>query len=206
MVGSAPAWESFLASWRPDELRGYDISDLDGVSLPRPLRRYYELAGRLPTWNLHLVPPASLTVENGRVLFVVEEQGVYSFETLPDGDDAPVWLVEDDHSVELGEPLSRFLYQYALFEAQGTTATAGWGYVRRDDIHRLESVLPRENLALWPHPSGEVSFHVGVGLIGIVFDTGEGEVEVHATGRSRDSLTPLSGFVAWGEDPLAGSP
>ena len=206
MDGAAPAWEAFLTAWRRDELLGYDPFDLDGVSIPRVLHRYYELAGRLSTWNLHLVPPDELTVENGRVRFVVEEQGVYSFVTLPEGDDAPVWLVEDERAVELDEPLSRFLYQYALFEAQGmATGAGGWGYVRREDLPRLLAVLPRVRLASWPHPSGEVTFHAGRELIGVVFDTGEAEVELHATARYPDDLAPLSGLVAWDEDPPASS-
>ena len=199
-------WEGFLATWRPGELRGYAASDLEGTLVPPALRGYYELAGRLPTWNLHLVAPEALTVESGRIRFVVEEQGVYSFATLPGGDDPPVWLVDEDRSVQLDEPLSGFLHQYALFEAQGMAGgTGGWGYVRRQDVPQFLSVIPRLSLASWPHPSGTLSFHVGAGLIGLVFDTGEGEVEVHATAQSRDDLTPLSGLVAWDEDPLADS-
>ena len=206
MGGAAPAWEALLTEWRRDELRGYDRSALEGVSIPRVLHRYYELAGRLSTWNLHLVPPDELTVENGRVRFVIEEQGVYSFMTLPEGDDAPVWLVEDERAIELDEPLSRFLYQYALFEAQGMASGAGgWGYVRRDDLPRLLAVLPRLPLAPWPHPSGEVTFHLGRELIGVVFETGEAAVELHATARSPDDLALLSGLVAWDEDSPAGS-
>lgn len=47
---------------------------------------------------------------------------MYSFETLPVGDDPPVWLHEDGRETELAEPLSRFLLPFA-----GYCRRFGWG-------------------------------------------------------------------------------
>jgi hypothetical protein len=197
-------WDDVLESWRAGEVEGYGAEKLEHVPVPSELRRYYRVAGRLPTWNLHLVPPDELVVgDDGRVVFIVEEQGVYSFATLPSGEDPPVWLYEDHVPVELGERLSRFLLQYAVHEAVGQRV-GGWGWVRREHLSSLLALLPPLPLEPWPHPSGaSLSFHVTRDLIGLVFDSGDDLTEVHVSGRERHQFESLSTLVHWDLDPLA---
>jgi hypothetical protein len=197
-------WDDFLESWRAKEVEGYGAEQLEHVALPSELQRYYRVAGHLPTWNLHLVPPEEIVVDDhGRVVFIVEEQGVYSFATQPAGDDPPVWLYEDQVQVELGERLNRFLLQYVVYEAVGQRF-GGWGWVRREDISSLLALLPPLPLEPWPHPSGaSLTFHVARDLIGLVFDSGDDLTEVHVSGGERRQLESLSTLVDWDQDPLA---
>src|SRR3712207_9412874 len=61
------------------EIYTLSLHDALPIFMPNRLRRYYEVAGRLPTANLHLVPPARLVVADALLSFLEEEQGVYSF-------------------------------------------------------------------------------------------------------------------------------
>lgn len=198
-------WRAHLESWPLGEVRGYTTEELAGAPLPSELREYYAVAGRLSTWNLHLVPPDDLAVgEDGRMAFIHEEQGVYSFETLPIGDDPPVWLREDGHEAKLDEPLSKFLLQYVIFE--GTAhGVGGWGYINRDDLRTLLTALPPLPLGPWPHPSGAtLTFHGTEEIVGLFFEySRETPVEVHVAARDSDVLARLPAVIDWDGDPPA---
>lgn len=127
----------FLAYWfgrrRPEygELAGR----LDRLPLPRPLRRFYELAGRWPSGEPdslerfytgsgghHLRDLDSVGLrEDGRLDFFMEYQGDWSGLTLPDAEDPPVWLSgwlgegeEAERTVQVCDSLSRFLVTHCL--------------------------------------------------------------------------------------------
>lgn len=110
-------------------------------SLPMPLKRLYEFAGRWPNWDdnqpmEYAVPALShqdsfvtldhLKNENdGKVVFLYENQGVWDCRTLPDGDDPPVWCygdqMDENDNWYTGErrvcdSLSRFLVSFVLQE------------------------------------------------------------------------------------------
>lgn len=153
----------------------------------------------MPTGNLHLVPPGELAVgEGGRVRFIDEEQGVYAFETLPAGDDPPVWLREDDRETTLVDPLAAFLLQYVVFEATLRRAD-GWGYVDVDLLPALLAELPAVPLGAWPHPSGAtLTFHCADDLIGMLFKyPGERLVEVHLAAHDSATLERLPPVIDW---------
>lgn len=109
--------------------------------LPMPLRQLYEFAGRWTRkgktieegfrWHLFaeqdaLLPLDDLQVaENGKLIFVAENQGVWDCRTLCEGDDPPVWCCDDQRmengvwiSIErpVGESLSKFLVSFVLQE------------------------------------------------------------------------------------------
>jgi hypothetical protein len=202
----ADTWATFLREWRGDDLRGYSEDDVRAAVLPPPLQRYYRVAGRIPTFNLHLVPPAEIEPVDGRMFFIHEEQNVYSFASAPVGDDPPVWLVEDGQYERLSEPLSRFLLQYALFEAIGIEGLhGGWGCVGREDLPFVNALMPELPLTPWRLPAPRTSFHAGACVVGILFDEdGAPSVEVHASARRIEVLAPLRDVVDWDEDPFAG--
>jgi hypothetical protein len=110
-------------------------------SLPMPLKRIYEFAGRWPNWDRqgpigYAVPALShqdslatlkkLQYEaDGKVTFLHENQGVWDCRTLADGDDPPVWCYGDQmdqqnnwfHGEKLiCDSLSRFLTTFVLQE------------------------------------------------------------------------------------------
>ena len=145
-------WEHFLREWRGNEVRGYAREELQTAPLPAQLLRYYEVAGRLDTLNLHLVPPLELEVEDGHVMFIVEERGVYAFATDRDGEEPRVYGTWDvqKRSWELErERLGRFLLQHALFEATGVGDLCGWGWVERASLPAFLALLPALPLRSW---------------------------------------------------------
>ncbi|HWE39290.1 MAG TPA: hypothetical protein VG406_22260 [Isosphaeraceae bacterium] len=132
----------FLEFWlgpRQDDF-GEPIEELDRRPLPMPLRRLYGFAGRWPrrdgrTPLAFAVPVLShqddlllldelTTADDGKLIFLHENQGVWSCRTLPKGDDPPVWCC--DHVDEAGkrstrerlvcDSLSRFLATFVLEE------------------------------------------------------------------------------------------
>jgi hypothetical protein len=133
----------FLQFWlgpRRDEY-GEPIEELDRRPLPMPLRRLYEFAGRWPRREgvsplAFAVPVLShqdylllvdelTTADDGKLIFLRENQGVWDCRTFPKGDDPPVWCF-GDHRDEQGQwfrgervvcdSLSRFLVSFALQE------------------------------------------------------------------------------------------
>jgi hypothetical protein len=133
----------FLEFWlgpRQDDY-GEPVAKLDARRLPMPLRRLSRFAGRWPHWDerssSEFVVPALAhqdnllalqrltTADDGKLIFLDENQSVWDCRTLPDGDDPPVWCF-GDHMNEQGEwltgerlvsdSLSRFLVTFAMQE------------------------------------------------------------------------------------------
>ena len=125
---------------RPED--GMSDDEIGGVKLPLPLRWWYRWAGKredvMSGQNFLFVPRdyryrlRILAVIDGRLHFHVENQGVYRWTTLPDGDDPPVfgrykyrgrWARE-------GITLSEHLILTCLFEAvtchANYRASAAW--------------------------------------------------------------------------------
>lgn len=80
---------------------GMSDEEIGGVALPLPLRWWFRWAGKrtdvMSGQNFLFVPrdyryrSRILAVIDGRLHFHVENQGVYQWATLPDGDDPPVF-------------------------------------------------------------------------------------------------------------------
>jgi len=80
---------------------GMSDGEIGGVALPLPLRWWYRWAGKrtdvMSGQNFLFVPRnydhkyRILAVRDGRLHFYVENQGVYQWATLPDGEDPPVF-------------------------------------------------------------------------------------------------------------------
>lgn len=131
--------EFWLGPRRPSY--GEPAEAFRALRLPVPLRRLYEFAGRWPHWKHpegmvyavpafshqdRLVPLNRLTYdEAGKLVFLVENQGVWDCRTLPEGDDPPVWCNGDQFDEDGGsfqgervvsDSLSRFLTIFVLQE------------------------------------------------------------------------------------------
>jgi hypothetical protein len=138
--------EKFIEFWlgprRPEY--GEPESSLEKFPLPYPLRRLYAFAGRWPpVHEYYLDEPNVFSVqdslrsftslkrwEDGKIDFLVENQGCWTCATLPDGEDPPVWAEGDLGDVGAGngvndgtvkrrlvsESLSRFLVTFCLQE------------------------------------------------------------------------------------------
>ena len=80
---------------------GMSDIEIGSMPLPLPLRWWYRWAGKrteiMTAQNILLVPRdyehrhRMLALQNGRLIFYVENQGVYQWSTLPHGDDPPVF-------------------------------------------------------------------------------------------------------------------
>ncbi|TWU13126.1 hypothetical protein CA54_19520 [Symmachiella macrocystis] len=133
----------FIEYWLGPRMDHYGepIQTVDTCSLPKPLRKLYQFAGRWPGFDksresiwavgafscqdsLRSLNKVEMSGEN-RLTFIDENQGCWVCSTHTDGDDPPVW-VDGDHWNEDGEPfqgekkvcdsLSKFLVTFVLQE------------------------------------------------------------------------------------------
>jgi hypothetical protein len=135
MSGLENFLERYLGPRRPEY--GETEEELAAIEMPDPLRRFFRFAGRWPhsaganpfcvqdslceLRNETYIPP--LSVLDGRLIFVMENQGVWVAATERSGEDPPVWIAEeyenDDPNrdwCKLEKPLSHFLVSFALQE------------------------------------------------------------------------------------------
>lgn len=140
---------------------GFAEEELRGKPVPFPLRWWYQLAGRnerILSGQNKLLEPAELTLDNeGRLLFYVENQGVYLWSTTLESDDPPVWgkFNESDKPwTEEGMSLSEFLIGACLFEAIMQApfgASAAWA--EETTLNKISVELPPLPLVPWRWPS-----------------------------------------------------
>ena len=106
--------------------------------------------------------------EDGRLLFYVENQGVYLWTTASQGDDPPVWGKFNEE----GEPwvaeeatLSGFLIQVCMLEATFAApygASAAWA--DEETLDRVTARLRHVPLGDWRWPAYPGRFHTGRGI------------------------------------------
>jgi hypothetical protein len=112
-------------------------------------------------------------------VFYVENQGVYVWSTLPEGEDPPVWGRFNEPGepwTEEGMTLSEFLIQACLFEAvMSAPHGAATGWVNEPTLTRIVTPLPRLPLAPWHWPVYPTYFHAGGGAF--VFSCPSGDAE-----------------------------
>jgi hypothetical protein len=151
-------------------------ADMTSQPLPMPLRWWYRFAGKRPEimsrQNILFVPRdfknkyRMLRIVNGRLLFYVENQGVYQWSTLQHGADPPVFGRFEGRGRWAREPmtLSEHLILMCLFEAvlchANYGASAAW--LHED---RLAAVVANISpLAIRPWRWGGLRFFVGEGV------------------------------------------
>ena len=105
---------------RPED--GFSEQELEGLSMPYPLRWWYRWAGRrsdIMSGQNFLLAPDQLTIKDGLLEFYVENQYCYQWGTHIGGDDPPVFgRAETTNPWEPeGIVLSEHLILACLFEA-----------------------------------------------------------------------------------------
>jgi hypothetical protein len=126
---------------------GMSDVEIRGVPLPLPLRWWYRWAGKridVMSGQNFLSAPRDyrnkyriLAVKNGRLHFYVENQGVYEWSTLPDGDDPPVFGRYDlrgrwaQEKVTLSEHLILMCLFEVVMRRRTYSASAAWLHERR---------------------------------------------------------------------------
>src|SRR5690242_20598899 len=106
---------------RPDD--GIPESELASIRLPRPLHWWYRWAGRrkeIMSGQNWLLDPEKLHMKDGRLLFYRENQSVYLWATLQEGEDPPVfgrYRGEEDEWEPEGVTLSEHLILSCILEA-----------------------------------------------------------------------------------------
>jgi hypothetical protein len=167
-------------------LDGLPDTDMQGRTLPSPLRWWYKLAGRrrevFCKSNRLLDPSGLMVVQEGLTVFYIENQGVYLWATSLEGDDPPVWgrfNEQDVRWVQEGMTLSEFLIQACLLEGlmqAPCAAAAGW--LADDVLERVIAPLRSLPLSPWHWPAYPSRFFVGGGAF--VFACPNGEFEGRA--------------------------
>lgn len=151
---------------RPDD--GFSEQDLKNIPIPTPLHRWFRLGGRrtsILSGQNKLFGPSELELDpDGRILFYVENQGVYIWSTTVEGDDPQVWgrFNEADASwTEEGMTLSEFLIGACLFQAVMAApfgATAAWA--NQKTLDRIASFISQLPLVPWRWPAFPSRFYV----------------------------------------------
>lgn len=181
----------FIEFWLGPRREEYGVPDheLDTYSLPMPLRRLYQFAGRWPGFHgqesnfavcafsrqdsLRSLERLEITDE-GRIAFLDENQGNWECSTLVQGDDPPVWCNGDFFDDEGGphegdkqacDSLSKFLVTFVLQEITfGSRVTLGDDALTEQFEAKNAKAIP-----VWehgPYVSGSEScFYLWSGLL-----------------------------------------
>jgi hypothetical protein len=165
LSGNTEAAERFLVDWYGDRPESGASAVPSGLDAPPALRRLYELLARWPeaiVQNHVLTPPEDA---DDRLVFSVENQGVYEWATALGGDaDATVWGREPGTTSWVQEEprLSGFLIELLVFEAvMGSAhgATVAWlPSGRLPDVVRPLQPLP---FGSWRWPDYPTTFYAG---------------------------------------------
>ena len=111
-------------AWHGSTPRGYEPSDLSaaearlGFSLPKTVRYWFEsfaLTEGIAFMQNHIVQPCEWRLVDGRLMFGEENQGNWRSLVDLEGDDPPVFAV-DQHPGRLSSAFSVHALQTALFE------------------------------------------------------------------------------------------
>ena len=144
--------QTFVEYWygpiTPED--GLPEEAMQHLRIPTPLRRWYQWAGRRTEEIFRqnfLLPPAELEYMDERVLFYRENQSVYLWSTLPDGDDPMVfgrsceekaWVVEGPRLTE--HLIGAFVSEAAMIGAPYGAHTVSLDKAVFDQI--AERILP----------------------------------------------------------------
>ena len=151
---------------------GLSRDELMGLPLPGPLFKWYRWAGNrteiMSGQNFLFSPRKSaddsgkLTIEDSLLLFQIENQGVYEWATLPEGEDPPVFgrYGEGPWKPE-AVSLSEHLILTCLFEAIMCHApyTASNAWIKPDRLNAITGSLELVAIPPWQWP-GTTRFHV----------------------------------------------
>jgi hypothetical protein len=153
---------------------GFSEAELKDLLLPGPLRSWYRWAGRRTeimsgqNWFCSPHPPQpylDLIVREGYLLFQRENQGVYEWATLAEGEDPPVFGRYSDESWEKEKlTLSEHLILNCLFEAIMCHATysASTAWIEHEQLTPILKHFSPLAIPAWRWPA-DTCFYFGGG-------------------------------------------
>ncbi|MZD09702.1 hypothetical protein GTW43_32165 [Streptomyces sp. SID5785] len=203
----------FLTRWYGDPDRPIS-ANLGAAKMPLPLRAWHEIASQwsTPVTTLnHPLDPSELEIEDGKLVFWVENQGCWTWSTNINGDDPIVFDRQpgSDHEpwAPTGETLSEFLLHATVFEAiVGAPCQMYVENITEEVLSRIASEVSPLPLPHWRWPSADVRILVGTGLLAQVSDSmtsGPSDTirrfDVTIAAPSSDALESLSNLagVPW---------
>jgi len=179
---------------------GYTNDELQRIRMPEILKRWYSWAGQrteIMSGQNSLKEPRELKVlDDGRLLFYVENQGCYLWAIEPHVDDPPVFGQECGGKTwqSLGYSLSQHLMLACIFEAVMRSPYGAWdaGLGERAMIKLAEVMRPLP-IAQWGWC--EMQFWAGNGVFGMIADNGSDQngrrFGVYLGAKSEEPLTFL---------------
>jgi hypothetical protein len=198
---------------------GLTGDELKGLPLPEPLLKWYRWAGRrseIMSGQNFLFSPRErqydfrkLRLDGDRLLFQIENQGVYEWATLPEGEDPPVFGRYNGESWEReAVSLSEHLILTCLFEAILCHApyAASNAWIKPDQLNAITESLELVAIPPWRWP-GATRFYAGRGAFLCASDCkirGAAGSSIWIGAKNRDSLRSLSEHVdqTWGHVDL----
>ena len=172
-------------------LDGFTNAELKHLSLPDPLRSWYAWAGRrieiMSGQNWFFSPQASrlhleLSLDGGYLIFQRENQGVYEWATLSEGEDPPVFGRYRDKSWAREEvKLSEHLILNCLFEAivGHASHSASTAWIQPEQLSTMVAPLWLLPIPAWRWP-GSMRFYFGRGAFMSVCSYRPGEESGHS--------------------------
>jgi hypothetical protein len=164
---------------------------------PLPLRSLHGvLAGRDVCVQNRLVMPDHLVVEDGKVVFYVENQGVCAWATAAGGDDPPVLVRQNERGAPWepeSDSLSGFLLQMLVLEAVlGAPFGASQEGVDARSLARVMQQIAPLPVGGWA--ASRTRFIGGKGVIGFAQPNGE-DYDVWLGAKDRARLEPLEPLI-----------
>jgi hypothetical protein len=139
---------------------GCTDEELCGTNLPMSLRWWFKTAGHresvISGQNFLQTPGDMKLDDEGRLLFYVENQGVYLWSTTLEGDDPPVWGCFNETHVpwsKEGMTVSEFLMGACLFQAiMDAPFGASMAWAEQGTLDRIAEVIHPLPLVPWRWP------------------------------------------------------
>ncbi|MBK7839173.1 MAG: hypothetical protein IPJ49_16180 [Candidatus Obscuribacter sp.] len=176
--------EHFHGPIKPSD--GISDDELNQWNLPEPLRWWYRLAGKrseIVSNQNHLLrpdkesPDGSRIVEDKRILFYSENQGVYLWSVGWAGNDPPVWGRLNELNVpwtEEGMTLSEFLIGLCIFESiMQAPYGASVSWIDQNGLSKLTAKLPALQLTPWRWPAFPNRFYYHKGAFMVATPNGD---------------------------------
>jgi hypothetical protein len=182
-------YKQFLVEWHGPRRPEYGLAREEAESRPMPLvlREFLEFAGKWPGVIVQnrLLPPSEMRIEDAKLVFYVENQGVDIWATAPtETRDAPVWVRENDPGEPWfeEEPLSHFLLQLVVYETvMGAPEGAAAAWLPLAEAEQLSRGLHELPLSPWHRPSYPTRFYAGERLLLVVMPNPGPEDEAYVS-------------------------
>jgi hypothetical protein len=151
---------------------GIEESELSGVRIPDVLRWWYLWAGRrrdIIDGDNQSNSPSDLWLEDGdRLVFYVENQGVYLWAVSPDGEDPHVYMRENVPSAPWQREmlrLSEFLITVCLYETAGEMPYGETSEVSAAAFQEISRIVPPVPIPKWLFGNIQAHYANGIALL-----------------------------------------